>query len=105
MKNSKKKQRQKSYNTVLAAVIATGSIVAIAPSNVSIVEAKSISFSDVFEKDHYYEAIQDLMSRGIISGFDNDAFKPGDSISRAHVAKIIALAFRARYRECDRSWI
>ncbi|WP_196426699.1 S-layer homology domain-containing protein [Lysinibacillus cavernae] len=50
------------------------------------------TFNDVEPSHPYYEAIMKLQQAGIIDG-SNGSFHPSDSLTRAQMAKIIALAF------------
>jgi len=89
MSISKKKQRQRSYNTLLAAVIATGSIVAVAPANESLAEAASISFPDEKITHHFYNAVEDLTARGVITGHADGLFKPVDAnVSNLNIGSV-----------------
>lgn len=100
MSISKKKQRQRSYKTLLAAVIVTGSIVAVAPANESLAEAASISFPDVKTTHHFYNAVEDLTARGVITGHADGLFKPVDAnISNLNIGSvdtIVTLASNSR---------
>ena len=49
-------------------------------------------FSDVGADNTYYEAINYLASMGIINGFEDGTFKPGESVTRAQFAKIMAFS-------------
>lgn len=57
----------------------------------SIREAKT--FTDVPVGHPYYEAIQTAYRTGIIDGYQGDTFKPEAPVTRAQLAKILALAF------------
>ncbi len=56
---------------------------------VSPAAASSPTFPDVLSSHPYYAAITDLASRGIISGYTNGNFGPGDPILRQEFAKMI----------------
>ncbi|MBE7035620.1 MAG: S-layer homology domain-containing protein [Ruminococcaceae bacterium] len=47
------------------------------------------NFSDVPESYHYYEAIQDLVARGVINGYEDGTFKPDATITRAEFCKMV----------------
>ncbi len=54
------------------------------------VESKAIlKFFDVPQSHENYEAIQYLAENGIITGFDDDSFRPENTISRAAFTKIV----------------
>ncbi|MBE7030648.1 MAG: S-layer homology domain-containing protein [Ruminococcaceae bacterium] len=50
------------------------------------------SFSDVDTTYHFYKAIDDLVNRGILNGYEDGTFKPDGNITRAEFSKIIAVA-------------
>jgi len=48
-------------------------------------------FSDVSEKDWYYDSVYELYDRGIIAGKSEATFAPNDSITREEVVKMLAV--------------
>lgn len=52
---------------------------------------ESISFKDVTENDWYYDAVYELVDRGIISGKSADSFAPNDSITREEIVKMLVV--------------
>ncbi|MBS3908052.1 MAG: N-acetylmuramoyl-L-alanine amidase [Actinobacteria bacterium] len=50
------------------------------------------SFSDLSGNDEYYNAVVDLTSKNIISGFPDGTYRPLDPLTRAQMAKLICLA-------------
>ena len=46
-------------------------------------------FSDVFESDWYYEAVRFVHERGLMTGYEDGRFGPGDILSRAQLAQIL----------------
>ena len=54
-------------------------------------EAKA--FTDVPASHPYYDAIQNAYRAGIINGYQDGTFKPDAPVTRAQIAKILALAF------------
>ncbi|MFJ7951971.1 S-layer homology domain-containing protein [Lysinibacillus sp. NPDC096418] len=48
------------------------------------------SFTDVKTTDYYAEAITSLAERGIIKGYSDNTYRPGNSVTRGQAAKIIA---------------
>lgn len=75
----------------LKKVIALIAVFAMMVSTVAFAQ----TFSDVQDTDNYYEAIETLNKLGILTGDDNDNdgvmdFRPGDSITRAEIAVIVA---------------
>ena len=66
----------------------------------------SAAFTDVDSKHVYYEAINNLSAEGILNGFEDGSFKPGDSVTRAQFTKIICYALSVgnlTYSEAERS--
>ncbi len=59
-------------------------------------EEDAVSFTDVAENNPYYDAIYSLAKDGVVNGIKQDdgsfAFKPEDTITRAEVATLIAIA-------------
>ncbi len=49
-------------------------------------------FTDVDTKHQYYNAIQSLVARGIISGMGDGTFAPEASIKRSEFAKMVVLS-------------
>jgi len=49
-------------------------------------------FSDVASSHGYYKAITNLAAEGILNGFEDGSFKPGDPVTRAQFTKIICYA-------------
>lgn len=56
------------------------------------VSADSITFSDVDSQNAYSAAIQALVGKGIINGYEDGTFKPDNTITRAEFAKMLILA-------------
>lgn len=66
----------------------------------------SAAFTDVDSKHVYYEAINNLSAEGILNGFEDGSFKPGDSVTRAQFTKIMCYALSVgnlTYSEAERS--
>lgn len=87
----KKSNSHKILRATLATTVATGALVSAAPA---FTQAAAPSFSDVknIPSHHFYEAVTSLAERGIISGYEDGTFRPGQQINRMHAAKIMALA-------------
>lgn len=62
------------------------------PANAAEVQGAVGSFADVSTSDYFFEAVEDLTSSSIISGFEDKTFRPHQSISREQASKILALA-------------
>ncbi|MDT0161572.1 S-layer homology domain-containing protein [Bacillus sp. AG4(2022)] len=78
------------FLSAAAGVMAAGSVSPLIPY------AHGISFSDVTNKDYYFQAVSSLSERGIIKGYGNGIFKPEESVTRAQAAKMLALALNLR---------
>lgn len=66
----------------------------------------SAAFTDVPADHHYYDAITNLSSEGILNGFEDGSFKPGEPVTRAQFTKIICYALSVgnlTYSEEERS--
>ena len=46
-------------------------------------------FADVDGHEYYAKAAEELANRGILSGYEDGTFKPGKSITRAEMAKLV----------------
>jgi hypothetical protein len=51
-----------------------------------------IAFEDVGPHDPFYSYIRCLACRGIISGYDDGTFRPGNNITRGQIAKMVSNA-------------
>lgn len=76
---------------MLATTVAAGAFVAVAPVDT---KAANPTFTDVKDipSHHFYDAVMDFTARGMISGYPDGTFKPGQSITRQDAAKLLALA-------------
>ena len=54
---------------------------------------KNPGFKDVPMTHQYYGPIAALVEAGIVDGYDDKTFKPGNPITRAHMAKMLQLGF------------
>lgn len=54
---------------------------------------KNPGFKDVKVTDPHYGAIAALVEAGIVKGYNDKTFKPGGSLTRAHIAKMISIGF------------
>ena len=54
---------------------------------------KNPGFKDVTTANTYYGAVAALANAGIISGYPDGTYKPGEPVQRNHMASIIAKAF------------
>jgi carboxypeptidase T len=50
-----------------------------------------VHFSDVLPSHYFYQAVQWLVCRGIVSGYPDNTFRPNDSTTRAQIVKMVAL--------------
>jgi len=58
----------------------------------AVLPASAVEFSDVPENYQYYDAIQSLVVRGIINGYEDGTFKPEATITRAEFCKMVIYA-------------
>lgn len=77
---------QKLFKAALATAVASGTIVAVSPLES---EASNLALSDITNNQHK-EAIVNLLERGIVNGFPDGTFKPGQQVTRGQAAKVIA---------------
>ncbi len=52
----------------------------------------TISFSDVYPTDYFYQAVRYLYCMGAISGYADGTFRPYNNTTRAQLSKIVVLA-------------
>lgn len=65
------------------------------PDTTDIIAPSVGGYNDI--KDHFAEnEINILSGKGIINGFDDGSFKPGDYVTRAQLAKMVTLAFELK---------
>ncbi|WP_404427702.1 S-layer homology domain-containing protein [Ureibacillus chungkukjangi] len=83
----KKVTKKKLFNLAIASALATGAVVAAVPSSS---EAAALSFKDLDKSNSHYSTIMNLVDRGIIKGYEDGTFKPGQALSRQHAALILA---------------
>ncbi len=60
--------------------------------SLAVVPASAAEFTDVNKNYQYYDAIQNLVSRGIINGYEDGTFKPEATITRAEFCKMVIYA-------------
>ncbi|WP_346235365.1 choice-of-anchor I family protein [Lysinibacillus telephonicus] len=82
----KKKKYQKYFTATIAATVAASGVSTLAPNTTS----ANTSFSDVPSNYNFYKEVTNLAERGIIKGFEDGTFRPGDHVTRGQAAKIIA---------------
>ena len=63
--------------------------------------ALALGFTDVQPGDDYSEAIADLSDQGIINGFTDGTFRPGELVTRQQFAKMIVLTLGLPVTEDD----
>ncbi|MFL5731598.1 MAG: S-layer homology domain-containing protein [Chloroflexia bacterium] len=62
-------------------------------SGVGLIERYSdFPFYDVHPSDYFYEAVHNLYCRGVISGYSDSTFRPGNLTTRGQFGKVIVLA-------------
>ncbi len=68
----------------------------------SAVPAFAADFSDVSESYQYYDAVQSLVARGIINGYEDGTFRPEATITRGEFAKMIIYAIGLESMAADK---
>lgn len=80
-----KKQNSKFIKATTAAAVAASVVAVAAP-----ISTEASTFKDVQASHQFFDAIKSLSDRGIINGFEDGTFKPGENLTRGQAAKIIA---------------
>jgi hypothetical protein len=52
----------------------------------------AIAFSDVHPSDYFYQAVQYLACRGVVTGYSDGTFRPYTNTTRGQLTKIVTLA-------------
>ncbi|MBF6614478.1 MAG: S-layer homology domain-containing protein [Chloroflexi bacterium] len=52
-----------------------------------------ITFSDVSPSDYFYNAVSYLLCSGAIAGYPDNTFRPGATVTRGQISKIVSSAF------------
>ncbi|MEK5184026.1 S-layer homology domain-containing protein [Solibacillus sp. FSL W7-1324] len=81
----KKKQQSKFLKATTAAAVAASVVAVAAP-----IAPEASTFKDVPSSHQFFDAIKSLSDRGIINGYQDGTFKPGQNLTRGQAAKIIA---------------
>jgi hypothetical protein len=83
-----------STSTPNATSVATGSAVASAtsPAGTGTPTVCAIVFTDVPPDHTFYSFVQCLACQGILSGYSDGTFKPGNPITRGQIAKVVSNA-------------
>ena len=63
--------------------------VLLAAPGIPAVQAHPSTFPDVAETDPAHEAIESLAADGVVNGFENGDFRPGDPVTRAQATKML----------------
>ncbi len=79
----------KSFKRITSLFIA---LTMIAAMFTNVAFAEGITFSDVAQDNAHYHAIYDLVSRGVLNGYEDGTFKPDNTITRAEFAKVIMVS-------------
>lgn len=61
--------------------------------NLNMENVENPNFIDIDEDNEYYKPIAALVREGIISGYPDGMFKPNQTLTRAHMSKMIALGY------------
>jgi hypothetical protein len=79
-------------NTPVASATLTPTTAAATPTVASTATPCTISFSDVPVGSTFYSFVECLACRGIISGYADGTFRPGNEITRGQIAKMVSNA-------------
>lgn len=82
------KKSRKAFVTTAAAVMAASAVTPVAAF------AAEKSFSDVPADAYYADAVKTLVSKGVITGYEDGTFKPDKSVTRAEAATILTKAHK-----------
>ncbi|MFS0576636.1 S-layer homology domain-containing protein [Sporosarcina sp. 179-K 3D1 HS] len=82
---------RKIYKKAFNATLATAAVAAVAVAPVH-TQSESLTFSDVRDipSHHFFEAVMKYSSQGMIDGYPDGTFKPGQAITRQDAAKLLA---------------
>lgn len=80
----------KIFKATIATALITGAVVATGPIQA---QADTQKFTDVRDipSHHFYEAVMKYSAAGMIDGYKDGTFKPGQNITRQDAAKLLAL--------------
>ena len=86
--------KSKNYQKFLSATIAVATVAStnVIPYSVLNVEAKAPNFTDIKQGTYYYDAVIDLVGKGVIQGFEDGTFKPFQATTRGQASAMIARA-------------
>lgn len=86
------KKKNKNFNKIIASSVTASVVVSSLVIVIPNANAAATKFKDVQSNAYFYEAVNSLHARNIISGYEDGTFRPNEPLTRAHAAKIIALA-------------
>ena len=84
---------KKIISFMIAVMIVLSSVAVFAADTVITTAKPAISFSDVNAETDTGKAIYKLVNAGILNGYLDGTFKPGNTLTRAELCKIINLVF------------
>jgi len=67
--------------------------------NLDMKNVENPGFTDIPETHQYYKPVAALVKAGIVGGYDNKTFRPGNNLTRAQMAKILTLGFKLKDEE------
>ncbi|MCT6924896.1 S-layer homology domain-containing protein [Metasolibacillus sp.] len=85
-------KKKKNFNKIMTSTITASVVVSTLATGAPNANAAETTFKDVQSDAYFYEAVNSLHARHIISGYEDGTFRPNETLTRAQVAKIIALA-------------
>lgn len=82
-------------------VVAGGGNYLVSPEVIRHYSVNGNVFSDVFPTDWYYNAIDELVTKGLMYGIGNDAFSPNTNTTRA---MLVAMLYRYCGEKLENGW-
>jgi hypothetical protein len=52
-----------------------------------------VDYDDVYPSQYFYTAVNWLTCRGIVSGYSDNTFRPGNTATRAQIVKMVVLGY------------
>ena len=93
-------QPNRLFKATIATALMTGAVVATGPA---VTKAETKTFTDVRDipTHHFYEAVMKYTAAGMMNGYADGTFKPGQNITRQDAAKLLALVLDLDLEKTD----
>lgn len=86
-------------------------ITALAIGGMMLLNSTSFAFSDLAQSHWAYKSVMDMQEKGIVSGFEDNTFRPGDSLTREQFITMAVKGLEVekpdliiRYEDVDGRW-